>query len=29
VLYRQLSRQESLEVSDPRSASRQLHQLLI
>ncbi|EAQ70461.1 putative conserved secreted CHAT domain-containing protein [Synechococcus sp. RS9909] len=29
ALYRQLSRQESLEVSDPRSASRQLHQLLI
>jgi CHAT domain-containing protein len=28
-LYRQLSRQESLDVANPESASRQLHQLLI
>ena len=28
-LYRQLSRQESLDVGNPQSASRQLHQLLI
>lgn len=28
-LYRQLSRQESLDVENPQSASRQLHQLLI
>ena len=28
-LYRQLSRQESLDVANPESASRQIHQLLI